>query len=371
MTSPVIQSVYPADNQDGIIVGTPIWIIFDREIDINTLSANFLVEGPDTDRWTGPDLGLYDLPDTPATEHILDSPNFRGIVQGTFSAELLDEDNNTVSTLDTSGLGSGLTTYKHKITFTPTNILSPLTDYIVYITGDENSSDGINTGIATRTVFDPVKGSNVGEGDLVPTGGYKGTVDDVFHFEITTTGGIGTAKYEWYKESQPSVIRTGTCSTRSVTLAGSNGISIVWSAESSTDFQVGDTFSFQVRKPYYLTSSYSWTFTTGSGNITTLPLSTSTSPIGGLGVSASVPLQVVGVSPSVRETNVELDSQVIKIEFNKDLDSTTISDLLVKVESLPVNGDMSIAHYGEMNKILRVEDNFLYIILQSGEDPTV
>ena len=366
MPGPSVESVSPANNSIGNVLGIYIDVVFDREVDETSLAGNFIVEGPDTDRVTGPDMILWDRQDTEATENILDSPAFQGIVQGTFSLELLDEDNVSVSTLDTVGGSGGETLYKHRVRFTPNTILSPITKYTVYVSGDEDSTDGINHGICTRTVFSPSKGLNSGNGDIVVSGGYTGTRDDIFRFRITKTGSYGVAEYEWYKDSDELTVRTGIVSRHSKILTAGDGVSIYFTGEETTPFIINDTFSVVVRPPIYMTSTYSWSFTTGSGNIISPPNTSSYSPVG-LGTDLSTSLQVISVSPDIRNTNTDLHTKVIKICFNKNINAETVTDRSVKIESFSVNGDESIPYLGEISKILTVKDNCIYAVLQSGK----
>jgi len=362
-----VESVFPSDGSVGVVIGAQITVIFSVEVDITTLPGNFIVEGPDTDRITGPDMGLWDRPETLVTENILESPNFMGIVQGTYSTQLLDSVGNVVSVVDTSGASGGDTVYKHKVTFAPSHIMSPTTDYTVYLTGDEDVTDSFNSGIATRTVFDPVKGANLGSGDIEPAGGYTGS-DDIFRFRITTGGTFGIAEYEWWRDSDTLTVRTGIVSQQQLNLNSGEGLAISWSGTEATPFVVGDTFSVQVREPIYMDDLYSWTFTTGSGAIQSLPSSTSTSPIGTVGAALDLGLQVVSVEPDIRATNVALDTRVIKITFNKDVDPTTVTDGSIHIEALPVNGNTTIPSNGDIMKILRIDENVVYAILQSGRD---
>lgn len=370
MAGPVIESVFPSSGATGVVVGAPVWVIFDVEVDESTIPGNFMVEGPDQDTWTGPDMALWDRPDTIETEFIPDSPDFKGIVQGVFTFEYLDTNSQTVSGVSsTSGVGSAGSIYKQKVTFTPTNILSPTTPYTVYISGDEDATDEINVGISTRTVFDSSKGLNSGDGDIVGIGGYTGDVDDVLRFEITTAGSFGAAEYEWYRDSESLFVRTGTVSAQRFTLPGSDGVCVEWEGTSTTPFQVGDTFSIVLRPPVYMDTSSYWSFTTGSGNITAVGTDTSTSPIGTIGSVIDAGLEIISLTPDIRE-NVLTSTNVITIEFNKDIDASTVTDSTIEIWSLPVNGDPSIGSERRLMKILRVEDNKIYAILQTGEDPT-
>jgi len=370
MPGPSVQSIFPSDGSIGVVLGAPVTVTFDREVDITTISGNFIVEGPDTDRWTGPDMALLDRPETSNTENILDSPDFKGIVQGEFSYELLDVGGDNISGDDTSGASGGNTIYRHKVTFTPTHILSPTTEYVVYISGEEDLTDAIDTGIATRTVFGTVSGLNVGDGLLVPAGGYIGDADDVFRFQITKSGDFGVAEYEWYRDSDTLTVRTGIVSQSDFALPTGDGVSVSFSGLGSSPFSSGDTFSVQVRPPIYMNGIYSWSFTTGSGSITSLPSSTSTTPLGALGiVPVDAALEILEVFPGIRD-NVPLDTRIITIQFNKDIDADTVTDDAITVVGLPVNGDDDIPSPGVLGKILSVVDDKIYIILQSGEDPS-
>jgi hypothetical protein len=164
-----IESVFPSSGASGVPVGVPIFVIFDEEIDPTTVGRAFLIEGPDTDRWTGPDLQLFDRPVTPEPEYFLDSPDYKGIVQGTFSITKLDTDGNTVT--DATYSYGGAAAFKNKVTFTPTDVLSPSTEYTVVVSGDELDTDDIKVGLATRTVYDTQLGANTGDGEVVFSGG--------------------------------------------------------------------------------------------------------------------------------------------------------------------------------------------------------
>jgi hypothetical protein len=369
MPVPTIESVFPSDNSLGVVIGTQVFVIFSDEIDISSIPGSFVVEALIPSIWTGPDMVLLDRPDTEETENILESPSFKGIVQGVYTTEYLDSGGTTVSGPDTSGLGSGNTTFKHKVIFTPNHLLSPSTQYRVYLGGDEDLSDNVNIGVSSRTVFDAAKGLNTGDGDLVPSGGYRGTVDDRFVFEITNSGSFGVAQYEWYRESESFVIRTGYVSKSSLTLNGGEGLVVNWSGLSATPFVLGDTFSVQVRSPVYMEESFTWVFTTGSGNIIGLPSGTSTSPLGDIGVAVPAALEVVSVSPDIRESGVSLDTNVIAITFNKAIYADSVTDLDFDIVALSVNGDSSISSLGRISKILRVNDKTIYAILQSPNTP--
>ena len=173
MAAPTIESVNPGDGQTGVVLGTPITVIFDREIDPTTVARAFLVEANDSDRWTGPDMIMWDRALTPEPDFYLDSPGFKGILEGTFTFEKLT--NAGVST-SSETYDPSTSAFKTKVVFTPTKILAPGVQFRVYVAGDENSSDDVRIGIASRTVGDRELGTVLGDGDASFEGGYTGTL---------------------------------------------------------------------------------------------------------------------------------------------------------------------------------------------------
>ena len=139
MTAPAIVEVSPVSAAVGVVLSSPITILFDREVDQTTVSM--FIEGPETDRWSGPDLAYWDDPTTTADDAILDSPGYDGIVQGTLTFVQVDSEGNDVSgSHDYSGTG---TVWRSKAVFTPTQPLAVGVEYRVYIVGDEESNDDI------------------------------------------------------------------------------------------------------------------------------------------------------------------------------------------------------------------------------------
>ncbi|MCF1193238.1 hypothetical protein LRR18_16735, partial [Mangrovimonas sp. AS39] len=132
-----------------------------------------------------------------------------------------------------------VTAFRHKVTFTSEKPLAPNTTYTVYVVGDDNSSDDFRAGITTRTVFDVVKSTNIGEGTLEATGGYTGGILDTVVVTITANGAPGTATYEWYLTSAPGVIYQATSSTGPRLL--SNGVYIRFTP--NTSYVTGDSYS--------------------------------------------------------------------------------------------------------------------------------
>jgi hypothetical protein len=359
MAVPVVQLVFPSSGATGAILASTVWATFDQEIDEDSIPGSFFVIGPDHDLWTGPDYERWDKALQINPDWVLRSPGYQGIVQGTWSIETLDAQGSIYSG-ESYSPGSGLTS---KIIFTPTEILAATTEYRVYLAGAEVGDTDPSRGIRTRTVYDPQLGPNLGNGNIVTEGSYTGTVADTFTIEITIAGGVGVAQYEWYKQTVPSIKHTGYCSPQSRPL--SDGVDFYFSGD---DFRVGDTYTVRVYPAEYMAGIDTWLFTTGTGSIETVPTETSTSPTGS--PVPSVPpyitdrFAVESASPSHRDTQLPLTRNAISIQFNQDLDATTVTQESVRVYAEHILGgygdDESI---GEIAKKLSVSGDTLTITI--------
>lgn len=352
---PSIENVFPASNSEGVPVGATIFVIFDEEIDPTTINRAFLVTGPDSDRWTGPDLQLFDRASTPDPEFFLDSPDYTGIVQGTFEVKKLNSSNAEVS--DATYSYGGPASFKNKVIFTPNDVLSPTTEYTVIVSGDELDTDDIKVGIASRTVFDTQLGANLGDGSTQFVGGYVGTISDEYVVQITVAGDLGTAKYRWYKTSDPLTIRTGTTSSHEVLL--DDGVYLTFGG---SNFMVDDEFRAEVRPPTYMSGSMTWSFTTGSGSIQTVPSSTSTSVIGDVGSTSisTTPFTVTKTTPAHLASQVSIETDKIVVEFSDPVDPDTITQETVKISVHPARGVFTgntVPDLGDIPKVLSLSSD--------------
>lgn len=359
MAAPIVQLVFPASGATGVILATTVWATFDQQIDEDSLEGAFFVIGPDNDLWTGPDYDRWNkaLQNNPDT--LLRSPGYKGIVQGVWSVETLDAQGSIYSGNSYSP-GQGL---RSKIIFTPNEILAALTEYRVYLAGAETGDPDPSRGVRSRTVYDPQLGPNVGDGNIVTEGSYTGAINDTFVVEIVLAGGVGVAQYEWYKQTVPGIKHTGICSPQSRPL--SDGVEFYFTG---TDFRVGDTYTVYVRAPEYVDGIDTWLFTSGTGSIETVPTTTSTSPTGD--PVPQVPpyltdrFAVESVSPEHRATSVSRDRNTITIQFNQNLDPTTVTDDAIKVYAEHVLGEYGTeVSIGEIAKSFVVSGDTLTITI--------
>jgi len=360
VAAPSIVTVHPADNSTGFVLTDTPYVIFDREIDPTTLQ--FLIEGPDTDRWTGPDLVRFDDLTTAVDDNILETPGYKGILKGKIRLEKVDASGNAVSGLDYTGNGS---LWHTKAVFIPDEPFAANTEYRIYIVGAEEVGGTVTKGVASRTVFDTRKGSNLGDGTVSFHGGYTGSIEDIFHIKIVEAGKAeDNIQFQWWRDSSGVVYELNTRLGKQLL---TDGVYVSFSGE----YEVNDSFSVFVKPPEYMLNTYTWIFTTGAGTIVnvgsdtapdySVPVGGFSSTTSGLG-SAATSFYVVSTEPASRETNLDPDTvEKIVIYFNKNIDQSTITDDTVRVWTEPVNGDPNIKAEGELVKILTIEDNKLTI----------
>jgi len=361
MAAPTIVEVHPVSSATGVVLSDTITVTFDQEVDIDSVSI--IVEGPDTDKWSGPDLALFDDLDTDSDDDILSTAGYKGIVQGEVTEIKVDAEGDTVSTYDYTGGGSN---WYSKAVFTPDIPLASLTSYRVYVIGDESDNDNIMSGVSARTVFDTSKGTNLGTGDPTFGGMYTGTITDVYNARISSAGAVGTAKFVWWKDSDPLIVRELTTKQNSQLL--SDGVSIQFT---DSTYVVNDTFEVVVKAPVRMASTYTWTFTSGAGSIETVPSASVvsipiTSPEGSTGTDAST-FTISSMDPDNRDTNLAYASlNTITVTFSADPDATTITDSTVTVSMEPVNGDPAVADTTELVKALSLSGSVLTITIDAS-----
>jgi hypothetical protein len=356
----VVDAIHPADEQEGVIVGDQIFVLFDREIDENTLEQGGLfVTGPDTDTWSGPDQAMWLRRDPNALTgpegDVLQSPGFQGIVPGTFTFERIDLTvaSSGVDTLDVTGAG---TLYRTKAIFTPSTILAPDTEYTVHLIGDEDDTDSVMTGTRPRTIFDP-EHSGTGSDDITMQGTYLGDkVSDVVNMRIVTSGVKRTATFDWWLSSAPLDVKGPVLTDKKVFL--SDGVFVEFG---DGVFRTSDEFTAVVKKQNPLEGSIFWTFKTGSGSVVDVPDDISTSVIGNIvPVTTAVATTTFGLStatPLDRATNLPVTTNQIVLEFNSDVDPATVTSETVRLVGEPVNGDEDLLTSREIYKDITVSGN--------------
>jgi hypothetical protein len=377
----IVEAIHPAASGIGVIVTDQIWVTFDREIDEISLSnGNIFVAGPDYDTWSGPDMQLWgDPPSSGAEADILESPALHGLLQASLSFQRLDVSTDAlISGIDT--VGSGLL-YKTRVILTPNERLVPDTEYTVYLSGDEDSTDDTKTGILSRTVFDPVVGvGNTGNGSVTFIGPYIGLASsDTYHVTITTGGDNLSAWFSFYRDSDPTLI-FGPFKARPAGVLLSDGVRAVFA---NGLYQSGDTWSVLVKEPDIFIGSISWPFKTGSGSIEIIPETLSTSVIATTTAGTAILASALSNFDVVRTSPLNLDTSLkpplptstypITVTFNQDIDAATVipsGSVIVTIEpSAGISTDVTYpgeGAYGNLPFGCSVNKNILTITVASG-----
>ena len=124
----ILDDYYPPNSGVSIPLADPITVLFDREMDEDSLAEEFFIEGPDTDQFVGPGFNLLEFPDNVSQnpdDDFLNSPGYPGIMEGTFSFVKID-----MSDADLEVVASP---YRTKLVFTPEQPMAPLTQYTAHL----------------------------------------------------------------------------------------------------------------------------------------------------------------------------------------------------------------------------------------------
>jgi len=361
VVSPTIDSVYPTSGATGIPLGATVWAIFDQEIDANKIEGAFFVIGPDHSLWTGPDQVRWNRLLQPEPQEFLESPGYNGIVQGTWSVQKVNAQGQSVSVPSYSPGGG----YRSKVIFTPDEYFAALIDFTVFLAGEE-AGTVTSRGIRSRTIWDTQLGTNLGDGNVVAAGSYTGSVNATAVIEITKAGGVGVAEYKWYWQRTPGIFNVGICSGKERPLE--SGVTFSFTG---TDFRLGDTYTIALTPAAFMVNISTWSFSTGSGSIETVPSSTSTSPTGvpvpPIPPFVDAPFTVEKITPEHRAVQVPLARKTIRIQMSKDIDEDTITQESVRLYAEHVLGDYVDDNEpdvpSEIAKVLEVDGDTLIITI--------
>ncbi len=372
-TTPNIVDVYPANEAQGIPIGDQIRVVFDQEMDLDTInSGTFVLIGPDDAPVFGPvDVTPFDEPGF-EDEDILSSPYFSGYVKGTISYSRVDASGGIVddSIEDTTGAGD---MWQTVAIFTPDTPLKPNVEYKITLLGDEAPSDDFNTGIKTRTVFDTAF-TGSGTGRLTFQGGYTDDDERTYVVEITAGGSTGDAEYIWWNANFPLTTYSGITSTGSRELE--DGIYIT--CDPDGNFTVGDQFEVVIVPAMVLENNYSWIFYTGSGSILSPPSTSSTTGIESVtgnivGSGTVTSFTVSDIDPEDGEYGVEISDdlyvgEVITVTFSNSVEASTLVGDAIGLISKAANGNSELFDAtGELDFVASLADNVLTIQLDPGQ----
>jgi len=372
-TVPSVVNVYPANGAVGIPIGDQITVTFDQEMDEDSINTGtFVLTGPDQGVFFGGELNPFEEPGLNADD-ILDSPYFGGFVKCTVSFSRVDASGSPVADTEVDYTGAG-NLWRTVATLTPEAPLASNKQYSAILAGDEDPTNAFDSGVRTRTVFDPNPVSVTGTGVIYTGGGYTGTIQKTYTVEIVTGGQTGNATYQWWDNSDPLTLYSG------ITVTGrrelDNGMYITCDPDGT--FVSGDRWTIVCIPFFSLLNTYRWTFSTGSGAIATPPSTSSTSGIQELAASATAStLSIDSVDPTGGEYGVAISTdpyvgERITVTFDDTypINASTLVNA-VSIESKPATGvdDLtSITYTGDLSFTTSlVGDNVLRIDLDPGQ----
>lgn len=389
---------YPQNNEDEFPVGQEILLVFSEAVDIKKIKESFVLYGQDFDRTSGPDNSLWLNTQSGENPFFLRSPGFKGFVDYEVKQYLVDSHKTLVVSTEQKQLQRDENQIV-VVVITPKTVLKEDSKYQTFLVGSNVDNltslpDGVrnlskNRALRGRTIFDPYytdgNGTEVLEKERLRSyGSFEPKNDEnnaIVNIKIIEAGAGSTAKYKWWfsdeLEPQPAnpvyKDRVSRCVQRWRKL--DRGVLIKFSAAT---YNLDEVFNIRCLKTESLATSYSIIFQTGTGSIYDYPENASTSPIGVGNLllpnaipssTTGEPLRVISITPGDGSVNNELDLDKIVIEFNANLDATTITQETVEMYSYPVSGTFD-GNAGtrsdrerKIYKIISIQDNKLTLEL--------
>lgn len=250
---------------------------------------------------------------------------------------------------------------KSVITVEPYNTLEEKTEYILYVNGVNGSLN--NTGLSEMKHSHVISNGAVDE-NIKVFGSPKVEADTFLNIKIVQGGIISKAKFVcWIDgENEPALTKSNLNTTSGRWKSIGEGLSLKFVGG---EYEVGDLFRVNLYTPIYLENTYKLIFSTGDDSLTTAPAIKSTSPlpldVGEIGTQNLSDFRVIKITPNNGEINVSKNIKEIVVEFNKDIDASSVSRDL-KILAQPVKGFYSGANKEiKIPRVVRVDGNKLYL----------
>jgi|13_taG_2_1085334.scaffolds.fasta_scaffold00011_98 hypothetical protein len=357
---------YPTNNENQFPIGQEIVLVFNKPLDLKAAKESVILYGPDSDKTSGPDNGLWLNRSDGTNPFFLNSPGFKGFVECEFESFLVNN-LEELKVIDSQKLISKVEVDSFTVlVVTPKNPLKINTSYNLFICGEnldnlenvpaELAAYSQSNCISERTVFDAYYFDGLQKSEskrLRSKGSFEplsGENEAKLNIKIVTPGNGSSAKYVWWfdGEEEPNNpahslwnSRLSRCVQRwRVT---SKGVLIKFEL---AEYEVGERFKVDCHGKELLEQSFTIQFNTGTDSIFEYPEHSSTSPIapGGLllpdsiGAPAEERVEVLSMNPADGEVNVRLDLNKIFIKFNKEIDPASVTQESVTLESHSVSG---------------------------------
>lgn len=389
---------YPQNNEDEFPVGQELIFVFSEAVDLKKIKESIVLYGPSFDRTSGPNNALWLNTSSGENPFFLKSPGFKGFVDYDVRMYLVESTDLLTPIANQVQLNKA-TSQPVAVIVTPKAVLGESTAYSSFIVGSNVDnfaslpeafrSISVDRALTSRTVFDAfsldANGAEVDEIARIKTYGsfepLNEETNSTVNIKLLTSGNGSSAEYKWWfsdeAEPQPAQsnysARVSKCVQRWRKLA--RGVLVKFSA---SDYTANEVFQIRCFERSSLATSYAIDFQTGTGSIYEYPENTSSSPIGvgNLVIPSAIPgvtideaLKVISVTPGDGSINNDLALNKIRIEFNKNLDATTLTQESVKITTLPVSGvydgnaGASPTRETKVYKIISVSNNILTLEL--------
>lgn len=358
---------YPQNQSTNIPIGSSLYLVFDKEVDLESIKNSVILFGPDSDKTIMPDNALWINDKQGQNKDFLKSPGYKGFCE--FDIEVKYLDRQTLEVIDVVD-DFDRTLYYCGVIITPKITLATNIEYTFYVIGANTQSlDPIyqtNKAVSLRTVYSPKLVDSL-DSRIKIRGTYKGKEPEGnnLNIQIVSSGNGNAAQYVyWFDDQNIDMSKVSRCSGRWRSI--DKGLVIKFD---DTQYTEGEIITIKCYPIDLLQDSYIFTFTTGDGSIFIEPKPDyrSTSPINTV-VQVDPNdklLSIVSITPYHGEVNVPIETNKIIVTFNKELDPSSITQEAIKLQSLPVSGFYDSGYDKKreykLYKILSVDGNKLIV----------
>lgn len=358
---------YPQNQSTNIPIGSSLYLVFDKEVDLESIRSSVILFGNDSDRTVMPDNALWINEKQGENKDFLKSPGYKGFCE--FDVDIKYLDPQTLEVIDVNN-DFDRTLYYCGVIITPKITFAVNTEYTLYIIGANTQSlDPIyqtNKAVSLRTIYSP-KLIETLDPRIKIRGTYKGKElnGNNLNIQIVSSGNGNVAQYVyWFDDQNIDMSKVSRCSGRWRSI--DKGLVIKFD---DTQYTEGEIITIKCYPVDLLQDSYIVKFTTNDGSIFIEPEPDyrSTSPINTV-VQVDPNdklLSIISITPASGEVNVPIESNRIVITFNKNIDPATITQDTIKLQALPVSGfyddGRDKKREYKLYKILSVEDNKVII----------
>ncbi len=356
---------YPQNQTTNVPIGTSIHLMFDKEVDIESIKSSCILMGPDSSKTIMPQNAMWINEKEGQNSDFLSSPGYLGFCEFETTLSYIDrvtlEEVEEINDIDR-------TDYHSLVKITPKNALGVNTEYKLFVIGSNTQNlDPIyknNKAVSLRTIYSPSLDNTIDRRVKVK-GSYKFNVSSILKIKIIEAGIGSSAQYVYtFDNASYDLNKASRCSARWRSL--DRGLNIKFD---NIQYNLDEEFLIKCYVPELLESSYIITFTTGDGSVFTEPEADymSTSPINSVIYKDPEEnrLKIISITPDNGEINLPIETNRIVIEFNKNLNPLSVNQNSINIQALPVSGFFDNGSVkdraNKLYKIISVVDNKITI----------